>query len=64
MLKAWQNIAGGKPWKLCVKVWSDSNIDSFVEILESFVERSWMVDIKMKIDNLAQTAVDTIVERA
>jgi hypothetical protein len=42
---------------------SDSDTDSFVEILKSFVERLWMPDIKMEIGDLAQTAIDIIVER-
>jgi hypothetical protein len=37
--------------------------DTFVEILESFVERLWMLDIKMKVGDLAHTAIDIIVER-
>jgi hypothetical protein len=36
--------------------------DSFVEIVNSFVERLWMVDIKMKIGDLAETAIDINVE--
>jgi len=31
--------------------------------VKSFVERLWMLDIKMKIGDLAQTAIDIIVER-
>jgi len=38
--------------------------DGFVEIVNSFVERLWMLDIKMKIGDLAQIAFDTIVERS
>ena len=37
--------------------------DRFVEIVKSFVERLWMLDIKMKIDDLAQTPIDIVVER-
>jgi len=37
--------------------------DSFVEILENFVERFECLDIKMKVGDLAQTAIDIIVER-
>jgi len=44
-------------------IFSESISDSFVEILENFVERLWMLDIKMKIGDLAQTAIDIIVER-
>jgi hypothetical protein len=32
-------------------------------MLESFVERLWMLDIKMKIGDFAQTAIDIIVGR-
>ena len=37
--------------------------DGFVEIVNSFVERLWMLDIKMKIGDFEQTAIDIIVER-
>ena len=37
--------------------------DRFVEVLESLVERFRMLDIKTKIGDLAQTAIDIIVDR-
>jgi hypothetical protein len=37
--------------------------DGFVEMVKSFVERLWMLDIKMKTVDLAETAIDMVVER-
>ena len=46
-----------------VLILCESTSDSFVEIQESFVQKLWMLDIKMKIGDSAQTATDSIVER-
>jgi len=46
-----------------VLILCESTSDSFVEILENYVERFLMLDIKMKVGDLAETAFDTVVER-
>ena len=46
-----------------VLILRESTSYSFVEILERFVRRLWMLDIKVEVGDLAETAFDTIVEK-